>query len=256
MGQPEEKPWTSWSQDVRLAFRQLVKQRGFSAVVVITLGLAVGVNALMFSFVNFFVLRPLPFGDVSRTVMIFAKHPERAEDRMGASYADFVEWRRDAKSFEDLAGWVRRTHNLTGPAATRCACKGSLANASLFDVWNLEPVHGRLIRPLDDQPGASRVALLAHGFWSRQFGGDSTVVGRVIALDGVPHEVVGVLTPRVEIGNLSEIDVWTALAPVADPNDHEARTLRVTGRLKPGVRWRRRTPSSRPRPIVRSSEHP
>ena len=90
------------SQDVRLAFRQLLKQRSFSAIVVVTLGLAVGVNALMFSFVNFFVLRPLPFGDVSRTTMIFAKHPERGGDRMGASYADFVEWRRDNTTFEDL----------------------------------------------------------------------------------------------------------------------------------------------------------
>jgi putative ABC transport system permease protein len=222
------------AQDVRLAFRQLLKQRSFSAIVVVTLGLAVGVNALMFSFVNFFVLRPLPFGDVSRTMMIFAKHPERGRDRMGASYADFVEWRRDNTTFEDLGAWQRRTYNLTGSGDAR-RVQGALATASLFVLWNLGPVHGRVLRPEDDKPGAVPVALLSHGFWERQFGGDPGVVGRTIRLDGIPHEVVGVLTPAIEIGSLSEIEVWTALSPVADPADREGRTLRITGRLKQGV---------------------
>jgi predicted permease len=221
-------------QDVRLALRQLLKHRGFSAIVVVTLGLAVGVNSLMFSFVSFFALRPLPFGDVSRTTMVFAKHPERGGDRMGVSYGDFVEWRRDNTAFEDLGAFVRRTYNLTG-VGDPLRVQGSLATASLFTLWNLGPVHGRVLQPADDRPGAPRVALLAHGFWSRQFGADPRVVGSSLSLDGVPHEVVGVLTPKVEIGNLSEIDVWTAIAPVADPADREARTLRVTGRLKPGV---------------------
>jgi putative ABC transport system permease protein len=244
-----------WTQDLRLGLRQLVKQRGFSAVVVLTLGLAVGVNSLMFSFVNFFVLRPLPFGDVSRTTMIFARHPERAHDRMGASYADFLEWRRDNQSFEDLAGWVRRTHNLTGQGEP-LRVQGVLANASLFEVWNLGAVHGRVIQASDDRAGAPRVALLAHGFWSRRFGADLSVVGRVLVLDGVPHEVVGVLTPGVEIGNLSEIEVWSALTPVADPQEREARTIRVTGRLKPGVEIAQANAELRTLTDRQEKEHP
>ncbi len=222
------------AQDLKLGLRQIASHRGFSAIVVVILALAVGVNALMFSFVSFFVLRPLPFGDVSRTVMIFARHPERAGDRMSVSYPDFAEWRRDNTSFEDLAGWVRRTHNLTGVGEPLRA-QGVLANASLFSLWNLGAVHGRVIQTSDDRPGAPRIALLSHGFWSRQFGADPAVVGRVLNLDGVPHEVVGVLTPAIEIGNFSEVDLWTALAPLADPGAREARTLRVTGRLKPGL---------------------
>jgi predicted permease len=222
------------AQDVRFALRQMLKQRGFSAIVIVTLGLAVGVNALMFSFVNFFLLQPLPFGDVSRTVMIFARHPERGHDRMGGSYADFVEWRRDSTAFEDLAAFVRRTRNLTG-SGDPVRVQASLATASLFSIWNLAPVRGRVLQPDDDRKGAAPVALLSHGFWLRQFGGDPGVVGRAIRLDGIPHEVVGVLTPAIEVGNLSEIEVWTALAPAADPADREDRTLRVTGRLKDGV---------------------
>jgi predicted permease len=222
-------------QDVRFAFRHVRKQPGFAAIVVVTLGLAVGVNTLIFSFVNFFVLRPLPFGDVSRTVMFFATHPERGQERMGVAYADFVEWRRDNRSFEDLGAFRQAiSYNLTG-AGDPQRIHGSLATASLFTLWNLEPVHGRVLQPNDDRPGAPRVALLSHGFWSRQFGADPGVVGRTVSLDGEPYIVVGVLTPRIEFGSLSEIDVWTALGAVAIPDDREARTLYVTGRLKPGV---------------------
>jgi predicted permease len=153
---------------------------------------------------------------------------------MSAAYADFVEWRRDNTSFEDLGAFRLRTYNLTGVGDPQ-RVQGSQATASLFTLWNLESVRGRVLQAEDDRPGAPRAALLSHGFWTRQFGADPGLVGRTLSLDGEPHLVVGVLTPRVEIGNLSEIDVWTALAPVADPADREGRTLRVTGRLRPGV---------------------
>ena len=78
------------------------------------------------------------------------------------------------------------------------------------------------------------MVLLGHGFWSREFGADPGLIGRALSLDGEPHTVIGVLTPRIEVGSLSEIDLWTPLAPVADPQDREARTLRVTGRLARG----------------------
>ena len=133
-----------------------LKQRGFSAIVVVTLGLAVGVNALMFSFVNFFVLRPLPFGDVSRTIMIFAKHPERGGDRMGASYADFVEWRREQQDLRGPGAAWRPTHLQPDGSGDPLRVQGSPATASLFALWNLGPVHGRVIQPEDDQRGCGR----------------------------------------------------------------------------------------------------
>src|SRR5262245_25293682 len=101
-------------QDLRLAFRQLLKQRGFAAIVVLTLGLAIGVNAVVVSFINFFVLRPLPMPDPSRLVLAFATHPERAHDRQGVAYGDFLEWSRDIATLDDLAATTRDTRNLTG----------------------------------------------------------------------------------------------------------------------------------------------
>ncbi len=221
-------------QDLRSAARQLVRQRAFAAVVVATLGLAIGVNTLTFSFVNFFVFRPLPMKEVARLVWIFGRHPEHGRDRAMASYADFLEWREQSASFEDLAAGGDRTYNLTGEGDPM-RVRGFAATASLFTEWGLGAVVGRVIRPEDDRKGAPPVALLSHGFWSRQFGADPTVVGRSLRLNGQPHLVVGVLTPSIEIGTLSEIDVWTPLTPGADPADRTARTLQVSGRLKHGI---------------------
>jgi putative ABC transport system permease protein len=221
-------------QDLRLAFRQLVKQRGFAAIVVMTLGLAIGVNAVVFSFINFFVFRPLPLPDPSRVVLVFATHPERAGDRQGVAYGDFLEWSEQTRTLDDLAAFTRRTRNLTGTGEP-LRVQDEATTASLFRAWGLAPRQGRVIQPEDDRPGAPRVALLSHGFWARHFGSDPAVVGRTLRLDGEPHVVIGVLDPAIEIGTFSEVDIWTPLAPTADPSDRENRSLRVTGRLKPGV---------------------
>jgi predicted permease len=221
-------------QDLRIAARQLTRQKAFAAVVVATLALAIGVNTLTFSFVNLFVFRPLPMKELARLVGIFGKHPEHARERALCSYADFLEWREESTSFEGLAAGADRTYNLTG-AGDPMRVHGFAATASLFTEWGLGAVLGRVIQPEDDRKGAPRVALLSHGFWSRQFGADPRVVGTSLRLDGRPHVVVGVLTPSIEIGRLSEIEVWTPLTPEADPADRTARTLEVSGRLKHGV---------------------
>ena len=221
-------------QDLRIAGRQIAKERAFAAIVVVTLALAIGVNTLTFSFVNFFVFKPLPMKEVPRLVMIYGKHAEYGRDRAQVSYGDFLDWREQSTSFEDLAAARRRTYNLTG-AGDPLRVRGFATTASLFTEWGLEAFAGRLIRPEDDRRGAARVALLSHGFWSRQFGADRNVVGRTLRLDGQPYLVVGVLAPAIEIGTLSEIDVWTPLTPEADPTDRVVRTLLVTGRLKPGL---------------------
>jgi putative ABC transport system permease protein len=221
-------------QDLRLAFRQLLKQRSFAAIVVLTLGLAIGVNAVVFSFINFFVLRPLPLPDPSRVVFVFATHPERAGDRQGVAYGDFREWSDETRTLDDLAAFTRRTRNLTGTGEP-LRVQDETATASLFRVWALVPRRGRVIQPEDDRPGAPRVVLLSHGFWARHFGSDPSVVGSTVRLDGEPHVVIGVLDPAIEIGTFSEVEIWTPLAATAEPSDRENRSLSVTGRLKPGV---------------------
>jgi len=192
---------------------------------------------------------------VWRVAVVFATHPERASDRNGASFGDFAEWRQESRSFEDMAAFDRRTYNLTG-AGDPLRVQGSAATASLFRVWNLPAVRGRVFDDADDRPGAAPVVVLSHGFWARQFGSDPGVVGRTLVLNGRPHEVVGVLTPAVEIGTLGEVDVWTPLAAVADPNDREARTLLVTARLRPGVDVQQATAELRTLAERQAQEHP
>jgi putative ABC transport system permease protein len=224
----------SFLKDLQVALRQLTRHTGLVAVVVVTLGLAIGVNALTFSFVNFFVFRPLPMKEVSRLVVIYGKHPEHGRDRARSTYADYVEWREQSTSFEDLGAGGERTVNLTG-SGEPMRLRGFVASASLFTEWGLSAVVGRVIQPDDDLKAAPPVVLLSHGFWSRRFGSDPRIVGTSLRLDGRPCTVVGVLSPSIEIGTLSEIDVWMPLTPTADPADRANRSLVVSGRLKPGV---------------------
>ncbi len=242
-------------QDLRFAARQLIRQKGSAAVIVVTLALALGVNTLTFSFVNFFAFRPLPMKEAARLVMIYGKHPEHGRDRARVSYADFVEWRAQSTSFEDLAAGRPHTSNLTG-SGDAMRVGGFAATASLFGEWGLEAVVGRVIQPEDDRKGAERVALLSHGFWSRRFGADPKVVGTSLRLDGQPHVVVGVLAPAIEIGTLSQIDVWTPLTPEADPADRAGRTLLVSGRLKPGVDLQRAAAEIEAIVVRQQHEHP
>jgi predicted permease len=223
----------SIGQDVHLALRSLRKQPGFATIVVLTLAVAIGVNTVIFTFVNLFVLRPLPFERIDTLVYLFSSHPERANERVHVSYADYLEWKRDSRTLSEISAFSRRTANLTG-LGEPIRVQGAPASASFFRVSGLEAVEGRLFRDDEDRPGGEPVAVLAHGFWERQLGGSAEVAGREIVLDGVVHTVVGVLTPEIELGNLSEIDVWLPLAQLGDSEDRALRNLRVIARLAPG----------------------
>jgi putative ABC transport system permease protein len=221
-------------QDLRFGLRMLAKHRAFAAAVVVTLGLGIGVNTLVFGMADLVAFRPLPIHHAEGVASMWLSHPDRGIERIPVSYADFADWRRQATSFQDLSARQYASYNLTGVAEpTRViACR---ATASLFRVWGLRAVAGRFFTDAEDRKGAPRVAVLSHGFWERQFGSQSDIIGRTVRLDGEPYEVVGVLTPEIEIGGLSTIDVWTPLGPDADPTDRNARSLRVDGRLKQGV---------------------
>lgn len=221
-------------QDLRFALRGLVKTPMFTGVVVVTLALAIGVNTVIFSMASFLLLRPLPFQDPDTIGFVYGVDRQQGTDRGGVSFPDFVDWREASTSFEQLAATVDASHTLTGVRdPTRISARRGSFN--LFDIWGFTPVLGRTFTAAEDMPGGAAVVVLSQGFWTRQFGSDPTVVGSVLELDGEPHTIVGVLGPEVEIGGFSEIDVWTPLALDAAQADRGDRTLRVTGRLKPGV---------------------
>jgi len=220
-------------QDVRYGARVLVRQPGFTSVVAVTLALAIGANTVIFSIASFLLLRPLPFKDHATLVAVSAIDPQRGNDRERTSHADFLEWRAEAQSFEAIGAFTGETYTMTGRGEpTRLMAEQVTAN--LFDVWKVDVVRGRGFQPGEDLPGAEPVVVLSHGFWTRQFASDSDVLGRTLTLDGRAHSIVGVLTPEMEIGNLSEIDVWTPIT--LDPDQpRDDRRLTAYARLKPGV---------------------
>jgi len=220
-------------QDVRVAIRRLAREKGFTSVVTLTLALAIGVNTIVFSFLNFFVLRPLPVKEPETLVRIWSTHPEQGV-RGFIPYRDFLEWRDNARSFAGFAATGGRTYNLTG-LREPVRVQGWAVSASFFELWGLPAVRGRTILPDEDRPGAGRTVLLSHGFWQRQLGASEDVVGKTLRLDGVPYTVVGVLTPAIEIGDLTRIDIWTPLAAERTPDELDVRDLSVTARLKPGI---------------------
>ena len=223
--------WLSGAwQDLRFGMRLLVKDRGTSFVVVLTLSLAIAANAMMFGIADLLLLRPLPLGNESRLVTIFGADPKVSRDRQRVSAIDYAEIKAQSATFEDAVA-VRRGQQLsmTGVGEPR-AVSAAGATTNLFRVWNVAAVAGRFFRPEEGEPGHDTVVVLAHHFWTAQFGGDPAAIGRTLLLNGRAYTIIGVVTPDIEIGNLESIDVWVPLDLSVDRGD---RALLVQGMLKP-----------------------
>jgi putative ABC transport system permease protein len=220
--------------DLRYGLRGLARNPGFTLVVTLILALAIGANSVLFSFVNLLLLRRLPIQEIDRVAFIEGRNPRQGEDRMRLSPADFLDYRERNTAFVELAAYGLTSATLSGSAEPELVTTGR-ATASFFGAWGLRAVRGRTFAETEDRPGTAPVALLSHGTWTRRFGADPGIVGRVLTLDGRPHEVVGVLTPEIEIGRLGMIELWVPLALDAASAERSERLLRVTGRLAPGV---------------------
>ncbi|HTK28418.1 MAG TPA: ABC transporter permease [Vicinamibacterales bacterium] len=220
--------------DARSGARSLARHPGYAAVVLATLALAIGANTIIFSFADLFLLRPLPVGDPARVVFLYSVDAARGVQRGRTSAADFLDWRTSATVFEDVAAFTQSGYTLTGDGEP-LRITAMRATASLARVWDLRPIAGRTFARDEDRPGAERVALLSHRFWSSHFLGDPGVLGRSLMLSGEPYKVVGILGPAIEIGNLNAIDVWVPLTVDASGARRDDRSLGVAALLKPGA---------------------
>jgi putative ABC transport system permease protein len=230
-------------QDIRYGARTLYKNPGFTAVAVLALALGIGANTAIFSVVNELLLRPLPFKDPERIVMLWEVTPEGRHQNT-TSRANFVRWRDDSKSFDGVAAFADTKLNLTGVGDAE-EVPAQLASPDLFRILGAEPIIGRTFSQDDARAGAPRVAVLGYGLWQRRFGGDRGVIGKPVTLNGVPVTVVGVMPAgfewhirsRSRTGRPAEI--WTVLPMPAAGSDSEGewqgRFLSVAARLKAGV---------------------
>ena len=179
--------------DLRYAFRQLLKAPGFSATAIVALALGIGATTAMFGVIYAFLLRPLPFAQPDKLVVLQSRSTKTGAD-VGVNYLDFKDWREQASSFEGVAFFnLRWNGNLRAENGGTETLKTTFTTANLFSLLGVEPVLGRNLLPSDDDPAAPRVLLISHRVWQRSFGGAHTVVGREVNLDGEMRTIVGVM---------------------------------------------------------------
>src|SRR5262245_11660195 len=221
-------------QDLRFGARLLVKDRGASLVVIVTLALAIAANGIVFGLADLLLLRPLPFGNAHRLVAIYGIDHQQGHDRQRLSLPDYRDVAAQNTVFEDVAAFRRGQQlSLTG-AGEPVAVSAALVTANAFRTWGVPAVVGRTIMPDEGAPGRNGVTALSHRFWKSHFAGDPSIVGRAVLLNGRSHTVVGVITPEIELGNLSETDLWVPFeASGSERRDDRAAT--VFGLLKPGA---------------------
>jgi putative ABC transport system permease protein len=223
------------TQDIRYAFRLLLRSPGFASAAVLTLGLGIGANTAIFTVVNAVLLRPLPYRQPDRLVTVWQDLRGRGEiaDEW-ATPGNYVDWRREKGIFEDLAvltGWRPTMTGLGEPEPL----VGEQVTHEYFPVLGVSPAAGRSFTPADCVPNAARVAIISDGLWQRRFGGERSAIGRMVTLGGQPHEIVGVLPPGFRPIVAAAADVWRPLRLNTAEPARGAVILRAVARLAPGL---------------------
>ena len=238
--------------DLSFAFRQLKASPGYTLVATLTLALGIGANSAMFALADAALLRPLPFRDPDRLVIVDEWGPQQAA-RSRIELLNFREWSRQSRTFESMAAiWIPGSGGgpaMTGPDGTPETVPAQSVTASFFDVLGVQPIAGRTFRPEDETTDPS-VVVLSEGFWRRRFAADPTLIGREITLDGRPITVIGVVpssaqfTPGLTFNpqGVSISSLWMLLPSprIAGPENTRGqcgvcRFLQVVGRMKPGM---------------------
>ena len=224
-------------QDFRYGLRMLRKSRGFTAVAVITLALAIGANTAIFSVLYPALLRPLPYRQPDRLVTLGENRPQLPCCSYTSSYPDYLDWKRTARSFESLAGFADDSFILTGNGDPK-TIYSAMVTPNFFSTLGVSPMLGRDFAEgevLHEASGPA-VAILSYGLWRSDFAGDPHVIGQTIRLDNKPVTVVGVLPRNFEFAPEGSALLWVPLYLNAySATARNARWLNVIGRLAPGV---------------------
>ena len=177
-------------QDVRYGARTLIKSPGFTAVAVLTLALGIGANSAIFSFVDAVLLRPLPYHNADRIVLVREKPPGGSRNVVSA--LNFLDWKTANAVFEPLVATTGGSMTLSG-VEEPVLLRASRVSSGYFDIFQIKPALGRTFAPDEDQPGKKHVIVLSHKLWATTFGGDTGIIGRSLTLDGEPYTVIGVM---------------------------------------------------------------
>jgi putative ABC transport system permease protein len=224
----------TFMNDFPFAVGQLLEHPGFTAVAVLTLALGIGANTTVFSLCDKFLLQPLPYPDAHRLFQIWRMDPNHG--RIPFAPADYIDFREQSRTFEQLAAYEYADVTLTGDELPE-RLSGLRVSGNFFQTAKVQALLGRTLMPEDGQPGKGEVVVLSHALWQRRFAGDANVLGRNFRIEGRPATVVGVLPERFDCFlQFRRIDVWRPLVlEAADLLDRSNARLDVLGRLGLGV---------------------
>jgi putative ABC transport system permease protein len=221
-------------QDVRYAARLMRRSPGFTLVATLALALGIGANTAMFSVVNTLLLRPLPYANARRLLLV---RTVTAADRRPSMTAvpDFEVYRARNRTFDGLASFYLRPINITGGEEAE-RVSSLIVSSEFLSVLDVQPILGRGLARRDEQWGSHRVAVLTDGLWKRRFGADPGVLHREITLNDEPYEIVGVLPPKFSfVGIDAQLLVPMSFAPGDNLNTHNNYFLTMVGRLAAGA---------------------
>ena len=220
-------------QDLRFAFRLLVKDRWFAAAAIAALALGIGANTVGFTIVNAVFFRGLPVEDSGRLYVLSWQN--RSGRRSNVSYAELENWRAASRTFASLAAYSEASFNIGDDRALPEHVPGTRLTANAFGTLRQPLLLGRDFTPGDERPESDPVAIIGHGIWTRRYNADATILGRTLRLNGRDVTIIGVMPEAMRFPDRSEI--WVPFAPTGD-QQRNARSLRVFGRLTDGVDYR------------------
>ncbi|HKD13280.1 MAG TPA: ABC transporter permease, partial [Candidatus Angelobacter sp.] len=223
-------------QDARFGLRMLRRSPGFAVVAAVTLALGLGANTAMFSVIDAVLLRPLPFADPDRLVRIIDANPSKGFPRFSSSPPNFIDWRAQAQSFTGMAASTGGTLTLSGSGDAQ-RLKALYVTPDFFGVFGVEAIVGRTFTTEEGTYGHDKAVILSSHLWQQSFGGDRSVLGRTLKLDGENYLVVGVAPPEFRLNN-NDVVVPLAFGPNV-AKQRGAHYLAVYARLKPGISLQR-----------------
>lgn len=218
--------------DLKYAFRMLIKDPWFTLVAVLALGLGIGVNSTVFTFVNAVLLRGLPFPNPDQIVHVNSRNTADGNSQ-GVSYPDFLDWRTQAKTLSSLAAYQQITMNISDSGHAPERASGVRVSTNAFSIIGERPILGRDFSEKEDEKASEPVAIIGYGLWKARYGSDPHILGKSIKINDVSTTVIGVMADGMRFP--TNTDIWTPLVPDTEMERRDVRPLNLFGRLAAGA---------------------
>jgi hypothetical protein len=221
-------------KDLGYSLRMLYKHPMLSIIIILTFGLGIGLTTMVFSITNGILFKGLPVEEADRLMALGRTDPAHNVRFMSVSVHDFLGWREEQETFENLAAYDVSTFNVTGTEGRPERYSGALVTANLFDVLRVQPILGRGFREGEDEPGAQPVILIGYDVWQERFGGSPEVLGQTLQTNAQTRSIIGVAPKGFMFPSREQIWAPLIINPSASKRG-EGPSLAVIGRLKEGV---------------------